>query len=162
MSPVEAARGGLEGRPLVPGAAEGRLLYAAEPMSFWGGYDPETGDLIDRRHELAGENAAGRVLAIPATRGSSTTTAVLLEAIRNGTAPAAIITEGPDAFLALASIVAEELYSRPIPIVALEPRDYRALASAERVRVTRTGRVEMLGDLETDGSRGVPASRRES
>jgi len=135
----------LAGRPVVPGAAEGSLLYATEPLSFWGGYDPATGELIDRRHALAGRNAAGCVLAIPATRGSSTTTAVLLEAVRNRTAPAAILTEGPDSFLALASFVAAEMYGRPIPLVALDPSDYRALAVAERVRVLETGHVEMLG-----------------
>ena len=135
----------LGGRSVVPGTVEGPLLYATEPLSFWGGYDPETGHIIDRRHPLTGRNAAGCVLAIPATRGSSTTTAVLLESVRNRTAPAAIITEGPDAFVALASFVAAEMYERSIPIVALDPRDYRALAVAERVRVLENGCLEMLG-----------------
>jgi len=142
----------LMGRPVVSGTAEGTLLYTTEPLSFWGGYDPKTGDVIDRRHPLAGRNAAGCILAVPATRGSSTTTAVLLESVRNRLSPAAIITEGSDAFLALASLVAAEMYGRPIPIVALDRSDYRALAVAERVRVTETGRVESLSGPETPGS----------
>ena len=73
------------------------------------------------RHPLSGEVAAGRVLVVPFSRGSSTTTAVLLEAARAGTAPAAIVTTGVDSFFALASIVARELYGRPIPIVAVTP-----------------------------------------
>lgn len=131
----------LQGRALVAGQAEGELLYAGEPLSFWGGYDAETGQIIDRRHALAGENGSGRIMALPATRGSSTTTAVLLEAIRRGTAPAAVVTRGPDAFLALASIVAAELYGRTLPVVALDPTDFEALRTVRWVRVEESGAV---------------------
>ena len=61
----------LPGRPLVAGEAQGELLVSTEPLSFWGGFDSGTGEIIDRRHPLSGKNAAGRVLAIPGTRGSS-------------------------------------------------------------------------------------------
>ena len=131
----------LTGRALVAGDAEGAVLYASEPISFWGGYDAETGEIIDRRHPLAGRVAAGRILAIPATRGSSTTTAVLLEAIRRGTAPAALVTRGPDTFLALAAIVAGQLYNRAPPVVALSPDDFAALRSVSRVRLRASGVV---------------------
>ena len=77
------------GRALVAGEASGLVLASAEPLSFWGGYDARTGEIIDRRHPLSGQMAAGRVLAVPFTRGSSTTAQVLLEAVRAGTAPAA-------------------------------------------------------------------------
>ncbi|MDX1578687.1 MAG: DUF126 domain-containing protein [Gemmatimonadota bacterium] len=128
--------------PLPEGsAAEGRLLWTEEPLSFWGGYDPGTGEIIDRRHPLAGRIAAGRVLALPSTRGSSTTTAVLLESIRQGTSPAAILTRGTDTFLTLAAIVAEELYGRTLPVVPLEPDAWTGLAGAERVAVSADGLV---------------------
>ncbi|MDE2945197.1 MAG: DUF126 domain-containing protein [Gemmatimonadota bacterium] len=133
--------GPLTGRALVAGAAEGAVLYSSEPLSFWGGYDAETGEIIDRRHPLAGQVGAGRILAIPATRGSSTTTAVLLEAIRRGTAPAALLTRGPDTFLALAAIVAAQLYNRAPPVIALSPDDFEALRRIPRARVEATGTV---------------------
>ena len=95
----------IQGQVVVPGQVEGKLLISDEPISFWGGYDQNSGEIIDRRHPLSGENAAGCVLALPFSKGSSTGTAVLLEAIRNGTAPAAIITTCVDTFFALASIV---------------------------------------------------------
>ncbi len=136
--------GPLTGRALVPGAAEGAVLYSSEPLSFWGGYDAETGEIIDRRHPLAGRTGAGRILAIPATRGSSTTTAVLLEAIRRGTAPAAFLTRGPDTFLALAAIVAAQLYGRAPPVIALSPEDYETLRRIPRARVDATGAVRLL------------------
>lgn len=132
----------IHGRALVGGTAEGALLVSAEPLSFWGGFDPATGEIIDRRHPLSGAIAAGRILALPAARGSSTTTAILLEAIRLGTAPAALLTNGPDTFLALASIVAEELYGRPLPLVALMPEDFANLQSNWRAWI-RHNRVEI-------------------
>ena len=131
----------LRGRAVVPGEARGQLLFSDEPLSFWGGYDAATGEIIDRRHPLSGQIAAGRVLAIPFTKGSSTTTAVFLEAVRAGTAPAAILTAGTDAFLALASIVAAEMYGRPVPIVALTPEDFAALAASCQAEVRRDGSV---------------------
>ena len=116
-----------------------------EPLSFWGGYDSATGEVIDRRHPLSGRNAAGRILAIPGTRGSSTTTAVLLEAIRGGTAPAAIITSGVDSFLALSTIVAEELYGRAPPLVALDSGDFARLISGRPARIEEDGTVVVGG-----------------
>lgn len=133
----------LRGSPVVAGATTGRALVSAEPLSFWGGYDAATGEIIDRRHPLNGLVAAGRVLAVPLTRGSSTTTAVLLEAIRAGTAPAAILTTGVDSFLALASIVADEMYGRPIPIVALDAAGFATLTTDSSVAVAHDGTVTL-------------------
>lgn len=135
----------LEGRALVAGEAAGELLVASEPLSFWGGYNADTGEIIDRRHVLSGLNASGRILAIPSTRGSSTTSAVLLEAIRAGKAPAAIVTLEVDVFLALASIVADEMYRTPLPVVALRSDDFRRLRSGVRATVERSGRVRLGG-----------------
>jgi predicted aconitase with swiveling domain len=129
------------GRPVVAGEAAGQLLFSDEPLSFWGGYDAATGEIIDRRHPLSGQNAAGRVLTIPFTKGSSTTTAVFLEAVRAGTAPAAVLTIGTDAFLALASIVADEMYGRPVPVIALTPEDFAAVAARRQAEVRRDGSV---------------------
>jgi len=134
----------LQGIPIVPGTAQGFLLVADEPLSFWGGYDQYTGEIIDRRHPLSGQNAAGRVLVLPFSRGSSTTTAVLLEAILAGTAPAAILTTGRDSFFALASIVADEMYASPIPIVAILPGDFEKLMTGKNVKVYEDGRIEFL------------------
>lgn len=113
----------------------GELLVSPAPLSFWGGYDWRTGEIIDRRHPLSGQNAAGKILALPWTRGSSTTTQVLLEAIRAGTAPAAIVSTEVDSFIALALIVAEEMYARTLPQVTLSRLDYARLRTGEAVRI---------------------------
>jgi hypothetical protein len=133
----------IAGRAVVAGTAEGEALVTSEPLSFWGGFDFKTGDIIDRHHPLAGVRAAGRVLAVPFSKGSSTTTAVLLEAVRAGTAPAAIVTTGPDAFFALASIVAGTMYDRSFAVVALEPGDFATLATGMRIAIDPSGLVRI-------------------
>jgi len=129
----------IQGRPIVAGEAVGEALVTREPLSFWGGYDFHTGEIIDRRHPLAGICATGRVLALPFSKGSSTTTAVLLESVRADTAPAAILTTGVDSFFALASIVAGVMYGKSFPVIALEPEDFARLEPGSRLVVERSG-----------------------
>lgn len=131
----------LQGRVIIPGEARGVALVGNEPLSFWGGYDWKTGEIIDRRHMLSGAIAKDKVLAIPFTRGSSTTTAVLLEAIRARTAPVAILTTDIDFFFALASVVAEELYTSPLPLVALSEDDFARLKTGDELHITPDGGV---------------------
>ncbi|HEX6988308.1 MAG TPA: DUF126 domain-containing protein, partial [Bacillota bacterium] len=78
----------LRGQPLVDGTASGPLLRLDEPLSFWGGLDPASGRIIDRRHPQHGLAVTGRVLLMPGGRGSSSSSTVLAEAIRLGTGPA--------------------------------------------------------------------------
>ena len=129
---------------LVAGHAKGIALVAKTPLSLWGGLDPHTGMIIDRRHELAGENASGKVLVIPTGKGSSTASAILLECIRAGTGPAAIITSRFDPIIALGSIVGDELYGRSIPILVFEtaPSD---INTGDVVTIGRDGVVTIDG-----------------
>jgi len=131
----------IAGRAIVAGEAAGEALVAHDALSFWGGYDFRTGEIIDRHHPLAGVRAGGKILAVPFSKGSSTTTAVLLEAVRAGTAPAAIVTTGTDSFFALASIVAELMYGRSFPVVALEAKDFALLQTGERISISRSGAI---------------------
>jgi predicted aconitase with swiveling domain len=131
----------IQGRAVVAGAAEGEALVTSEALSFWGGYDFRTGEIIDKHHPLAGVRAAGRILAVPFSKGSSTTTAVLLEAVRAGTAPAAIVTTGVDAFFALASIVADVMYGTPFPVIALDAGDFALLKTGQYLTVDVSGTI---------------------
>jgi predicted aconitase with swiveling domain len=131
----------LPGRFIIKGVAHAEALVSLEPISLWGGYDWQTGEITDRQHDLSGQFANGRILAIPYTRGSSTTTAVLLQAIRHGTAPAAILTTGTDFFFALASVVADELYATPFPLLALSLEDFGKLQTGDDVEITDSGEV---------------------
>ena len=129
----------IHGKVLIEGIAAGPLLVGNAPLSFWGGYSQFTGEIIDRRHPLSGKIAAGCILAVPASRGSSTTTAVLLEAVRRGTAPAALITGETDTFLVLASVVADELYQKPIPVLAIQAEEFETLEDSKHAELTKDG-----------------------
>lgn len=131
----------LRGKSVISGSVKGRLVVSREPLSFWGGYDLGTGEIIDRQHHLSGKIVKDCILAVPETKGSSTTTAVLLEAIHRGNAPLAIITLGVDSFLALALVVAEEMYRKSIPLVALNSEEYSVLPSGHQIRVEEDGRI---------------------
>ena len=133
----------LIGKPVIPGAAEGIALVSTEPLSFWGGYNARTGEIIDRRHDRSGAVAAGRVLVFPQGKGSSTASAVLLESIRNGTAPAAIINLKTDPILALGVIVADELYDRSLPIVVLSEDDFLSIGEGDHLAVEPDGTVKV-------------------
>ena len=124
---------------LLPGTGEGEVLALTHPISFWGGVDPRTGDIIDARHPQRGECVAGRVLALPGTIGSSSASAVLLELVHAGKAPAAILMTEPDAILLLGLVVAREMGWATPPALRVPLERQRALAG--RVRVDETGAV---------------------
>lgn len=131
----------LIGRAIVPGSAEGAALVSKEPLSFWGGVCPRTGEVIDRRHELSGANVTGKIFLLPAGRGSSTSSATLMQSIKAGVAPAAIISLSVDPILALGSIVSDELYGRSVPIVILAQEDFSSIKQDDHLVVKPDGKV---------------------
>jgi len=111
----------------------GRALLLTEPLSFWGGMDPASGELIDAHHSQRGANLAGRVVVMPAARGSSSSASVLAEAVRAGTAPAAILVGDSDLILAIGAAVAEELYGQSVPVVVLSSEELAAIPDGEEI-----------------------------
>lgn len=91
-------------------------LTLDEPLSFWGGLDPQTGLIIDNNHPQLGESIVGRVLRMPHGRGSSSSPTVLAEAIRLGNGPKAIVLSEPDPMVTLGALVAEILYGVVCPV----------------------------------------------
>lgn len=132
----------LRGVPLVAGEARGEVVWTDEPLSFWGGFDPKTGRVVDRHHGLHGRELTGTVLVLPAGRGSSTSSGVLLESVRAGTAPAALITSRLDPILVLGLVVATELYGRAPALVQVDEQTFRLLRAAGEVTVYADGRID--------------------
>ncbi len=126
-------------RVLWPGRARGVVLRLAEPLSLWGGYDPETGTVVDAHHPQRGAEAAGRVLVMPSGRGSSSGSSVLAEAIRRGSAPAAIVLAESDPIIVVGAVVGHMLYGRTVPIVVADSHRYAELVSGRQVAVTERG-----------------------
>ena len=123
--------------------ASGTALVLDEPLSLWGGLDPATGRIVDRHHPQFGTTVTGRILLVPAFRGSTSSVSVLAEAIRSGTAPLGLICAAPEAMAVVAGIVAEELYGRAFPVVVLDAPAYAAIRTGDRVTPGADGRVQV-------------------
>ena len=131
----------LTARHLTGGAARGPLLYSDTALSFWGGVNPSSGEIIDRHHPLSGKCIAGQVLAIPQGRGSCTGSSVLLEVVLNGQAPSALILEQPDEILVLGAIVAELIFGCRLPVVSVGSEAFAQLRTARWVNLQADGQL---------------------
>jgi predicted aconitase with swiveling domain len=122
-------------RVLVDGSASGEALVLDEPLSLWGGLEPETGRIVEVNHPQRGATVTGRILVMPSGRGSSSSATILAEAIRPGTAPRAIVLAEPDGILAIGALTAAELYGEAIPIVVVSPDQYTGIADGETLSI---------------------------
>lgn len=127
------------GHVVAGGRAQGEALVADVSLSFWGGFDPDTGVIIDQRHPLVGRKATGRVLVLPSGRGSCSGSGVLLEAIRNGTAPAAILTSHLDPIIGLGCVLGDELYASYPLMIVISEQDRRQITSGDQITVEERG-----------------------
>ena len=125
----------MAGRCLVEGSAAGEVLHTDVGLSFMGGVNPRTGEVIDAHHPLRGQNVAGKVLAIPSGRGSCSGSGTLFEMLLGGTAPAALVFSHTETILTVGVLIARELFGASIPVVRLEPDDFAALGRMPWVRV---------------------------
>jgi predicted aconitase with swiveling domain len=125
----------LKGCPVVSGRAAGVVLKSDRSISFWGGVDPRTGRIVDPRHDLFGQSVAGRVLAFPVGKGSSTGSLILLELARVGLAPAAIVNVRCEPILATGPIVIKHFYGGQIPVMTLAAADFARLETGQQACV---------------------------
>lgn len=152
----------LTGRSLVAGCAQGELLFADVGLSFWGGVDPCTGEVIDRHHSLSGQCLAGRVLAIPSGRGSCTGSSVLMELISNGHAPAALVLAEADEILTLGVLVAQTIFERSLPVLCIGREAFAALRGGAFARVENASvRVFDRVPVDTWQATDTPLDTRE-
>ena len=134
----------LQAKILVAGAAVEAAGFAlTAPISFWGGVDPQTGLIANVRHPQYGQSVSGKVLCLPATVGSSSAAAVLLELVHSNRAPAAILLHEPDAILLLGLIVAEEMGLTIPPAYQLD-RDTYAGLDQRQLHISEQGTIRIL------------------
>lgn len=131
----------LDATVLVDGVASGPVSAARDTISFWGGFDPSTGIVIDRRHSLAGRCLTGTVFVLPRGKGSSTGSAVLLDALMQGTAPAAILLNRVDEIIVLGAVVYEEFFGGTLPVAVLRDDHFAVALEAARIDVMAGGTV---------------------
>jgi len=95
-----------QGRSICKGLAEGEALMTNQGISFWGGVDPESGTVTEVGHELYGKKLTGKILVLPALKGSAGGMWIIIRLARNQVGPKAIIVPKADTILVGSVIMA--------------------------------------------------------
>jgi predicted aconitase with swiveling domain len=120
----------VRGRKISGGRAEGLALVSREPISFFGGVNPETGVVTEKGHELEGKTVKDRVLVFPHGKGSTVGSYTLYRLKKNGVAPRAIINVECEPIVAVGAIISD------IPAVdRLERNPLVLFQSGDRLKV---------------------------
>ncbi|MGI6685720.1 MAG: aconitase X swivel domain-containing protein [Bacillota bacterium] len=125
----------IHGKSIVSGRASGKVVISQEPFSFFGGFDFSQGTIVDPRSDIYGESLKDKIFAYPRGKGSSSTAGVILEALRQGVAPKAIINVESEKILAVGIIVAEVTFGWSLPVVSISEEDYQLLAPGDLVEI---------------------------
>ena len=117
----------LNGRIIYKGRGEGEALTTSQPISFYGGVDPNTGEVIEKGHELLGKNVKGKMLVFPNGKGSTVGSYTLYRMKKNGTAPAGMVNRECETIVAVGAIISE------IPCV--DKVDISQIKTGDRVHI---------------------------
>jgi predicted aconitase with swiveling domain len=97
----------LKGRIIYKGKAQGEALVTSQPISFYGGVDPNTGVVTEKGHELQGQSVKGKILVFPQGKGSTVGSYTLYRMKKNGVAPAGMINKECETIIAVGAIISE-------------------------------------------------------
>ena len=97
----------IKARKISKGIAEGEVLISTEPISFYGGVDPNTGIVAEKGHPLEGKSVKDKILIFPFGKGSTVGSYILYRMKKNGVAPKAIINRECDPIVAVGAIISE-------------------------------------------------------
>jgi len=134
----------LHGRSIYQGTTQGEALATLQPISFFGGVDPETGVVVERGHTLEGQCIAGKVLVFPTGKGSTVGSYTLYRLKMNGHAPLAILNAECETIIAVGCIIAEipcvdQLPINEIPSGSLVRIDGDSICIEESVKSKTNG-----------------------
>jgi len=125
-------------RTISKGKATGELIVSTEPLSFLGGVNPNTGEIIDPNHELKGRFIKDKILFIPGGKGSTVGSYVIFQMKKNNVAPSAIICLNAEPIIATGAIMSD------IPMVD-SPEDTEGLTDGVEVSVnSEKGEITLL------------------
>lgn len=123
------------GKILIQKDISGDILLCPVGLSFWGGVDPDTGNIIDIHHPCYTQNISGKILMMPSSRGSCSGSGVLLELCLKNIAPAAIIFHEAEEILSLGALVSERIFDKPVPVITLNENYYQLVAQSSRATI---------------------------
>ncbi len=117
----------MKGRIIYKGKAEGEALTTAQPVSFYGGVDPDTGVVIEKGHELQGVSVNGKILVFPQGKGSTVGSYTLYRLKKNGVAPAGMINRECETIIAVGAIISE--------IPCIDKVDINQIKTGDKVQI---------------------------
>jgi predicted aconitase with swiveling domain len=133
----------IQGRVLVPGQASGKVMKLDETLSFWGGFNPVNGEIIDVHHPQYQQHVGQSILCISKSRGSAGTPAAIAECLRNGSGPAAFILASTDLNISVGVLVANRLYQLNIPVVEISAFQMETISCETRIDVDEDGLLKL-------------------
>ena len=135
----------IDTRVLVPGTADGAALVLEQTLSFWGGFDPAAGRIIDVHHPQFDALVGGKLLCIPRSKGSAGTPGGIAETLRNGSGPLAFVLGVPDVNISVGALVANRLYDMQVPVVCISMDQMARIVSGDRLTIDADGRLSIVG-----------------
>lgn len=119
------------------------LVSSNDSFSFVGGVNIQNGDISDYRHANYQENVTDKAFAFPFGRGSSGAGLVLMEMLRIGTAPAAIINVHTDPVILTGPLICKHFYNQILPVINVSEEDFKKLVGAKEIEIFED-REEMI------------------
>lgn len=133
----------IQARVLIAGWAEGSALVLDDTLSFWGGFNPSNGEIIDVHHPQHGQRVGGCILFIPQSKGSAGTPGGIAETLRNGSGPAAFVLGERDVNIGVGTLVANQLYQLNVPVVEISIEQIRQIKTGEAMTINRDGTISI-------------------
>jgi predicted aconitase with swiveling domain len=122
-----------EYKTLLEGVPEAKAVVSKVPLSFWGGVDVATGKILDIHSDIKGEIVKDKILCIPCDRGSCSGSGVLIEMVKQRTAPAAILCIEAEPVLALGPLIGEKMYGHGMALRQISEGDYNGLKTGDTI-----------------------------
>ena len=133
----------IEASVLIAGCADGPALVLDDTLSFWGGFNPVNGEIIDIHHPQYQQLVGGRILCIPGSRGSAGTPGGIAETLRNGSGPLAFVLAERDVNISVGTLVANRLYELEIPVLEVSLSAMKRIRSGDRISIDCSGVISI-------------------
>ena len=130
----------LRGRKIIGGMAEGEAVVTRQPISFLGGVNPDKGMVVERGHELEGQNITGKIFVFPHGKGSTAGPYIIYAMAKRKTAPSGMINLEAEPIIAVGAAMGN------IPLVdRLDKNPLEVISSGDRVKIDGDqGTVEVI------------------
>jgi len=133
----------IEARVLIAGSAGGSALVLDDTLSFWGGFNPVNGEIIDVHHPQYRQLVGAKILCIPQSKGSAGTPGGIAETLRNGSGPLAFVLGEPDVNISIGTLVANRLYDLNIPVLEISLEQMGQIKTGEAISIDQNGTISV-------------------